>query len=275
MPATIRRFSAAGLSEVGYRAESLAEAARHEPEAGVYTVGNTFHTTRALLLDAHLDRLEDSARREGFALQLDRPALRAALREMILDSGYGDSRFRISVPTADPASMLLSIEPHHPPPESLIKAGVSCCTARLTRRNPSAKSSDWMRIREELWTTAPPDCYEIILVDEAGRLLEGATSNVYAIIDGVLRTAGDGALPGISRRITLEVCQDLLPLELRAPTLDELPGFSEAFLSSSSRGLIPITRIDGLAIGVGRPGRMTLKLRAGYDGWVATRLEEL
>ena len=98
MPCLIRRLTASGLQTVDYSAESLADAAEFESRDGVYTVANTFHQTQTLKLDAHLDRLEDSARRVGIALDLDRARLRSSLREMILDSGYGDVRFRITVP---------------------------------------------------------------------------------------------------------------------------------------------------------------------------------
>ena len=70
MPAIVKRLTAAGLADVDYAAASLDEAAAFEPRHGVYTVSNTHRRTQTLLLDAHLDRLEDSARREGFALRL-------------------------------------------------------------------------------------------------------------------------------------------------------------------------------------------------------------
>ena len=116
MPAIIKRLTATGLADVDYRATSLDAAAEFEPRFGVYTVSNTRNRTQTLLLDAHLDRLEDSARREGFAFRCDRARLRQALRRMIEESGYGDARFRISVPGHRPSETLLSIEPYQPPP---------------------------------------------------------------------------------------------------------------------------------------------------------------
>ena len=275
MPALIRRFSAHGLSAVNYDAESLADAARHEPSAGVYTVSNTFRRTKTLLLDAHLDRLEESAKRENMPLRLDRAGLRSALRRMIIESDFGAARFRISVPAVDPTTALLSIEPYQPPAATLLEQGARCATARLTRRNPEAKSSDWMQLRRALQSDASGDPYEIILVDGAGRLLEGAGSNFYAIIDGTLRTAGDGILPGISRRIVLETSGDVLPLRMDAPRLSDLAAMSEAFISSSSRGIVPVVAIDARDIGAGRVGDLTKRLRSAYQAWVSDHLEEL
>src|SRR5260370_42005500 len=86
-----------GLLAVPYTAQSLAEAATKEPQ-GVYTLARTYNRTGALLLDDHLDRLERSAQLLGIALRLDRPALTSALRILIDQSGYAESRFRITIP---------------------------------------------------------------------------------------------------------------------------------------------------------------------------------
>src|SRR5215813_11137984 len=101
-PCLIKILTPAGLQNAPYTADSLADAVKFEPHDGVYTVTNTYNTIQALKLDAHLNRLEDSARRENIPLALDRRMLRAALREMITQSGFGDVRFRITVPRTQP-----------------------------------------------------------------------------------------------------------------------------------------------------------------------------
>ncbi len=276
MPALVKRLTPAGLADVNYIAENLRDAARHEPCDGVYTVSNTYNSTQTLLLGAHLDRLEDSALREGISLQLDRNCLRRALRQMIVHSGYGDARFRISVPANAPDELLLTIEPFQPPAPHAIIEGVRCITtAAVARSNPASKSSMWMHQRESLLSAMPAGIYETFLVDSRGAILEGLTSNFYAVNNSQLLTAGDGVLAGISRKIVLEVCIGILPLRWHAPRLEDLPLFNEAFLTSSSRGIIPVVEIDGVAIGDGKVGLFTRKLRTAYDRWVADHLEEL
>lgn len=276
MPAIVRRLSPRGLEKVGYSASSLAEAVAFEPFDGVYTVGNTWQCTKALLFDAHLDRLEASARYQGIPLDYDRQQLKAALRAMILASDFGDVRFRISIPTSRPDTLLITLEPYNPPDDALVRQGVRCVTSGAEQRQgPSAKTSGWMHIRAKLQDAIAPGIYEIILLDESGFMLEGASSNFYAIIDGQLYTAGSGILAGISRRIVLEVCREILPLRLQAPHIDDLPELREAFLTSSSRGLIPIVEIDDRPVGDGAVGENSLKLRRAYERWVAAHLEEL
>ncbi len=276
MPAIIKRLGQSGLREADYHADSLAAAAEFESRAGVYTVSNTVNRTQTLLFDAHMERLADSARREGIPLKFERQQLRLALRQMIIESGFGDVRFRISVPAAQPQELILSIEPHAPPADMLIQRGVRCNTSSLlARHNPAAKSSDWMHRRRSLETARPASLYETFLLDAQGAILEGLGSNFYAIIDGELRTAGSGVLAGIARQIVIAVCAGIVPMQQIAPTLRDLPRFDEAFLSSSSRGIIPVVEIDGIAIGAGEPGEKTRQLRDAYQRWVAAHLEEL
>ena len=275
MPVVIKRLTERGLADLDSGALSLRDATRHEPRDGVYTVSNTYAGAKTLLFDAHLDRLEDSARRQGFALACDRKRLRAALRRMILESNFGDARFRISVPARSPDEMILSIEPWRPPGPRLIAAGARCVTSSEARHNPASKSSAWMHRRQALEAARPEGVYETFLLDPLGSLLEGMSSNVYVILDSELRTAGVGVLAGISRMIVLKVCEGIAPMRAVAPNIADLERFEEAFLSSSSRGIIPVVEIDGRPIGDGRPGAITLALRAAYERWVAERLEEL
>lgn len=271
-PCTIKMLTPDGrLNPVNYTADSLAEAVRHEPE-GVYTVTNTYHTFQVLKLDAHLDRMEDSARREGIPLMLDRPRLRAALRQMIEQAGYGDVRFRVTAPREQPDQLVLSLEPFAPPSPALLENGVRCVTVPgLARRNPSAKTNDWAQNRSQF--SLPSGIYEGLLVSEAGEILEGFTSNFYAVLAGELRTAGEGVLPGIAQQIVFEIAPAILPLRRQAVHIGEIPQFSEAFITSSSRGVIPVSEINGIYIG--KPGKYTLAIRAEYNKWVQAHLEEL
>ncbi|MDE2853619.1 MAG: aminotransferase class IV [Chloroflexota bacterium] len=275
MPATIKRLTRQGLFDLEINANSLQDAARHEPREGVYTVSNTYKLTQTLLLDAHLDRLEDSARRERIPLAYDRSQLKAALRALILEADYGDVRFRISAAAEAPEELILSIEPYQPPSPSLIANGARCQTSTAIRKNPASKSSGWMHRRRALEAAKPAGIYEVFLLDSQGNLLEGASSNVYVLLDGALHTAGSGVLAGISRLILREVCGGIVPLRMEAANMADADHFSEMFLSSSSRGIIPVVELDRIVIGDGRVGPTTLALREAYQQWVEAHLEEL
>ena len=275
-PCWIKRLTYNGLQSVDYSASSLADAVQYEPDDGVYTVANTYNTYQTLMLDAHLDRLEDSAKRADIVLKLDRSRLKSALRSMISESGFGDVRFRITVPRATPDDLILSIEPFTPPSPELIDKGVRCITAPdSARTNPAAKTTGWMHNRRGLSDAMPQGIYDTILLDADGNMMEGLGANFYAIKDAILYTAGEGVLYGIAQKIVFEIAPLIIPVEQSPVNVSDVPNLSEAFITSSSRGIIPVIEIDEQPIGTGSPGAMTQALISAYNAWVSTHLEDL
>lgn len=242
---------------------------------GVYTITRTYQRHAALLLDAHLDRLEESAALEQIPLRLNRAALRAALRQLIEQSGNAESRFSISVSRQAPTHLYLAVEPLRGVPAELRQQGVAVATITTQRSNPTAKSSQWLHQRQRAAANLPSDIYETLLISTEEALLECAGANFYAILDGALYTADEGILNGISRRVLLQSVGDLLPVHLKPVTLGDVPRLSEAFLTSSSRGVVPIVTIDEQKIGTGTPGELTRELARRYDAWTDTHLEPI
>lgn len=274
MPTMIRVLTPDGLQPAPYSADNLNDAALLEPADGVYTVARTFNATQTLKLDAHLDRLEDSARRVNIPFELDRPKLRAALRQMIEESGFGSVRFRITLAREHPDQLILSIEPFTTNIAQMVVNGIRCATVPgSARQNPAAKNTAWMHQRSAV--TAAQNVDEKLLISEHGDILEGFGSNFYAILNGELRTAHEGVLAGIARLVVYELAEQVLPLRKEAVNMRDIPNLSEAFISSSGRGIIPVVEIDEHTISGGKPGPQTLALRRLYDAWVEEHLEEL
>jgi branched-chain amino acid aminotransferase len=276
MPTEIRRLTPHGLEAVPYAADSLQAATQHESADGVYTITNTVNTFQVVKLTAHLERLKDSAERAGIPYVLDDAMLRGALRELIALAGYGDVRFRITIPRDTPDTPILSVEPFAGYPDSLYTQGVRVMTAaNAARNNPAAKTNAWMLDRQALLANLPAGVYEVILTDAGGHLLEGTSSNFYAVMQDALYSALDGVLGGISRQIVFEVAPSVLPLIRRPLHVSQLEDLQEAFISSASRGIVPVVEIDGIALGDGSPGAFTTQLRAAYAEWVNAHLETL
>jgi branched-chain amino acid aminotransferase len=261
------------LREIRISKESLAEGASFEPKSGVYTVDRTYPGERVLCMERHFDRLESSAEREGIPVQLDRAMIRRSLHGLVRESGFGDVRFRISIDAEEPEVIHISLERFRPVPGSLRAEGVQCALMAIRRPHPEAKTLGWMHQRGD--TPIPEGAYEGLLISPTEEILEGYTSNVYAIVDGTLRTAEVGVLHGISRYIVLQVAPSLLPVRLDPILVSDLPRTEEAFLTSSTRGIIPIVSIDGRAIGTGKVGPRTRELTLAYSQWVEAHLEPL
>ena len=111
------------------------------------------------------------------------------------------------------------------------------------------------------------DAHEALIVDAQARIIEGSTSNVFAVQGRALVTPPEsaGILLGITRAFVLEVAAELgLSIELRTLFVSELTSSDEAFISSSIREIVPVVDVDGVAVGSGRPGPLTLELLRGF-----------
>ena len=115
--------------------------------------------------------------------------------------------------------------------------------------------------------------YEAWQVDEDGRITEGTTTNAWIVTtEGSLVTRALGAeiLPGIVRRALVAILGEMeVGFDQRPFSLAELRQAKEAFLTSSSGFLLPVTRIDGTPVGEGGVGTLTRELRRRLDAEVA------
>ncbi len=109
---------------------------------------------------------------------------------------------------------------------------------------------------------------EALFLNQHGLVAEGATSNIFAVQDGALRTPpiNSGALPGVTRRVLFEIAHTLsLPCNECDISPDNLKAADELFLTNAGAGVMPLTMLDGQAIGTGDIGRLTLRCQTAYN----------
>ncbi len=134
--------------------------------------------------------------------------------------------------------------------------------------DPTAKNYHWNDLTMGLLGALDAGADTVLLTDAAGNVVEGPGFNVFAVRGGRLVTPKEGVLEGITRRTVIEMAQALdIPVELRALPAAELRSADEAFLSSSGGGVLPVTRVDGQAIGKGEVGALTHRLLETYWAW--------
>lgn len=110
---------------------------------------------------------------------------------------------------------------------------------------------------------------EAILIRD-GEVTEGAASNVFAVIGGTVVTPPQGPrlLPGITRDVILELARhERLPLSEAPISEGDLKTADEVWLTSSTREILPVTRVDDQPIGSGRPGPVWLRMIASYQAY--------
>jgi branched-chain amino acid aminotransferase len=105
----------------------------------------------------------------------------------------------------------------------------------------------------------------VILVDAEDNVVEGPGFNVFAVANGTIFTPDSGVLEGITRKTIIELAASHdIQLEARPVPADELRRAEEVFLSSTAGGVIPVTTVDGEAVGNEEPGPVTRRLRDEY-----------
>lgn len=243
---------------------------------GVYSALRTFQHVRFLALEEHLDRTDRCLALLGWAERLDRPRLRRALHELAAAAPSDDSTVRFDVLASAvgfggaPARTLVGLGPFSPVPERCSTEGVRVeLTHTLERTRPLIKTAQFV-IDRRPYPLGRQNAFEHVMVDGTGRLREGTSSNFYGVARGRIRTAGDGVLEGVTRKILFNLARSLeIEVDLQGLGQDELVELDEAYLSSSTRGVVPIVNIGGTRIGDGHPGPVVRALRAAYDAFAA------
>lgn len=114
--------------------------------------------------------------------------------------------------------------------------------------------------------------YEAILI-RAGRLTEGAASNVFVVSDGVVRTPpkSQELLPGITRDLVVDLLhKHEIPCEEVKISEPELRDADEIWLTSSTKEIVPVTQLDGKPVGTGEPGAVWQRTVAIYQAFKDT-----
>ncbi|MHB8779026.1 MAG: aminotransferase class IV [Anaerolineales bacterium] len=276
MPITVLKITPNGNIPIKKSASSLDEMTRSLPQ-GFYTTFSTLaHGTRVAGLQAHLERLYLPAKEMGLNPAVDEKTLRERIAQIASGNLPHESRIRLIL-TKDSAEIFAGIEVFKRLPETVYANGVHVITAPITRQDPRIKDTSFISESAAQRLLLNRDVFEVLLIKH-GSILEGMTSNFYAIksinADVELITAQRGILAGVTRKAVLRIAREQgLTIKYRAPRLDEK--FNEAFLTSSSRGVVPIVSIDNKSVGQGRVGKWTKMLSRAYQAYIQKCSEKI
>ncbi len=227
-------------------------------------------------LEEHIHRLERSAA----AIQLPLPVPTSQLirwaQEIVHTRPHGDATLRILAVNGDPFTeptvyMLLLPPIRHP--RHLYEKGACAVTFEGERALPTAKTLNTLVNYLARRAATRAGCHEGLLVARDG-IREGASSNIFAVIRGGLVTPPDHlVIAGVTRDIVIRLARERnYRIIFRPLPLASLPMWEEAFITSTSRHIMPITRINDLPIGNGRVGPVTRTLQSAFEHYLAERM---
>lgn len=234
---------------------------------------------RALFLEEHLTRLEDSARALQIASPWSLDRARAALARLLDGRGLEDAlaRFFLTAGEGDGEPTALAwVEPlpSHAAPDTPPWRMV-CHGERIVPYRPDVKHTSRLAHALARRRARAAGADDALLVHQDGWVLEGTASNVFFFEADTLHTPepGCGILAGITRDIVLDLAPrcGFKTVEGRYPA-PVLAAADECFLTFTSAGLKPVRAIDGADLPAPVPGPRTQRLGSAYEAHLAQRL---
>jgi branched-chain amino acid aminotransferase len=164
-------------------------------------------------------------------------------------------------------------------PASVYEKGVEVIISSFyrSRQLGDAKTGNLLRSVLATREAKAAGAFEAITLTSEGKISDGITANLYLIQGSTLRTpsAEAGILEGITRAVVLDLAKRA-GLQVVEGMLDlgEIERSHELFLTSSTRGVVPIVRVAGKPVGNGQPGPITRKLMEAYKNELEVLLSE-
>jgi len=266
--------------------------------AGVFTTMRGYGG-RVFQLDRHLRRLRDSCDALFVPLQYKDEALRSAADELLRLNELSDARLRLTVTRGsarqDPLhglrlepNVFLTASALEPYPAEFYERGLTVILLDEQKLNPydlaaGHKTLNYFSRLAALREANRRGAGEALWFNVHNYLESGSITNVFLVKDGVLVTPPTPtdlhdsavaskapypkscALPGVTRAVVLELARETgIETRLGAIDVNQLLAADEVFLTNSIMGVMPVCRLERKAVGVDRPGEVTVRIMKSY-----------
>jgi len=250
---------------------------------GIYETLRTYNG-EPFLFDRHMRRLRRSAGMLQLPLTLSDQQIGGRFEETMRAAGLGpagggEAYIRLLVTrgvgdlTYDPAatpepSFVVIVKPHVDVEEAVYERGVKVALVSIIRNhpdtvNPLIKSNNLLNCALAMQEAVRRGAFEGLMRNYRGELAEFSTANLFVVKNGAVLTPPleAGLLPGITREFLFEVGAEAgIPVREQPLGDPDLFGADEAFLTSTTREIVPIVTVDDRTIASGRPGPVTQAL---------------
>src|SRR5688572_4893029 len=250
---------------------------------GVYETLRTYHRV-PFLYDRHMRRLRASAAYIHLDVPYSDDELRGWIDETVraagdLNEAYirvlhtrGVGELTYDLKATPTPSLVIIVKPLEELPARVFEQGIKISLVSVIRNHPSSvnpiiKSNNLLNNALAMQEANRTGAEEALMCNYRGELSECSQSNFFMVRGGVVLTPKSraGLLEGVTRAFLFEVGRDL-GIDVRDETLSpaDLESADEVFITSTTRELSPVTRVDERVIGAGKPGPVTMKLLDGY-----------
>ncbi len=223
-----------------------------------------------LFYEDHYSRLKGSISKSGYEIKLPKKDLKDQIQKVCKQNSLINCNIKVIVlQCGAEQNTLVFINKFYYPTKQEYDNGIRCCTVNLKRYNPNIKiihsnyKEEIKRISEE------KSVFEVLLVNDDGKITEGGKSNVFFVKGNKIYTSPDDyILKGITRQYVLDVCRNLGYEVIETLIgIDLLPDFDAAFITGTPISILPIKTIDDLDINSAK-NSTTQHVMASYNSLV-------
>ncbi len=235
---------------------------------GIFDFFKTINN-KPIFLDCHLDRLFYSAGQMRLPIGVSRIRLKDILQDLIERNNIPDSGIRITVTggyspdgysIAEPNIIITQQILHIV--EDVSEQGISVITWQHSRQLPHAKTLDYL-MAVWLQPVIKEKNADNVLYFNNGIITECPRANFFIVThDSKVITPQKNILKGVIRKQVLQLSDNDVEIIENDISLDDLKQCKEAFITSTTKNILPVLQIDGQQIGNGKPGEITLSLSA-------------
>ena len=228
------------------------------------------YNKRPFYLKEHVERLENSAKDIGLKLSHTNEQICKIVQETIdKNTHHDESNIRLvytggvspdAVTPAGNGILMVMVTPKLMLPDFWYSDGASIITVDMERFIPTSKSTNYLSAVFALEQAHKVGAAEAMYVDRNQRVLEGTTTNIFAIKGSSIITPPDSILPGITRSVILKLIPKDLKLEMRHIDFAELDQMDEIFITASNKEIIPVVKVNEMIVGSGKPGKVTRQI---------------
>jgi branched-chain amino acid aminotransferase len=227
-------------------------------------------------LSEHLNRLANSAKLVGLKVPISKSEISKMIKKLLKINKLNEATIKIIVTGGiskdglaydKNSSTIIIITKELPPHRSEIyKKGIKLITHDFQRNNSGAKTTDYITMLKLQNKRMDSQAFEVLYTNN-GLVLEGSTSNIFIFKNNTLITPKNNILAGITRKVVIKLAARKFKVEERDIKVSEIKKATGAFITSTTREILPVVKIDNTKIGGGRVDKNTQWLIGAFRSY--------
>jgi len=237
------------------------------------------YSRKVFMFDEHFKRFAEGAKILGLKLNVSKKEMLGIINnvlkknskdvkgefkiKMLLSGGIGAHDLAIS----DKTTLFVYAGPIATHTLDMYEKGVKLVMYKYHRYLPEAKTSHYIEAIRQQGNIKKGKAAEVLYTGNT-HVYECSTSNFFIFKNGKLINNDEGVLQGITKLVMLKAAKGKFPIENRLITIKELKNADEAFITSTTREVMPVVQIDNIKIGNGKVGPNTRQLMIEFKRYI-------